>query len=378
MGLHRELEGITVVSVEQAVAAPYCGLLLADAGARVIKVERREGDLARGYDEGADGQSTFFAWLNRGKESICIDLKNAADQTLLKDMLKAADVFLSNLSPGAIERAGFEGETLREVNPGLITCQINGYGKEGAGAQKKAYDFLIQAESGVVATTGTGADLARVGVSLVDISSGLTAFSAILRALIQRDRTGKGIDLSISMFDVMGDWMNMPLMGHRYMGGAPMPIGLTHSLIAPYGAYTAGDGTQVLIAIQSNREWLIFCEKVLEMPEMGADPRFADNTVRTANRAEMDKGINRVFSRYKRQELVGILDKNRIACAQLNSVADLSVHPFLKNLDVTFDGAVVSVADLPVPTDGERQTMVPTLDQHGAALREEFSRNKNQ
>ena len=157
-----------------------------------------------------------------------------------------------------------------------------------------------------------------------------------------------------------------------------MPIGLTHSLIAPYGAYTAGDGTQVLIAIQSNREWLIFCEKVLEMPEMGADPRFADNTVRTANRAEMDKGINRVFSRYKRQELVGILDKNRIACAQLNSVADLSVHPFLKNLDVTFDGAVVSVADLPVPTDGERQTMVPTLDQHGAALREEFSRNKNQ
>jgi itaconate CoA-transferase len=377
MGLHRELEGITVVSVEQAVAAPYCGLLLADAGARVIKVERQEGDLARGYDKGADGQSTFFAWLNRGKESICVDLKNAEDQALLKEMLNAADVFLSNLSPGAIERAGFDGEALRASNPGLITCQINGYGKEGSGAQKKAYDFLIQAESGVVSTTGTGAELARVGVSLVDISSGLTAFSAILRALIQRGRTGKGVDLSISMFDVMGDWMNMPLMGHRYMGGAPKPIGLTHSLIAPYGAYTAGDGYQVLIAIQSNREWENFCNHVLEHPAMATDPRFSDNTVRTANRVEMDDAINRVFSQHTRLELVEILGKNRIACAQLNSVADLSSHPLLNNLDVTFDGAIVSVADLPIPTDGKRQTIVPTLDQHGAVLRQEFAKDVN-
>jgi len=261
MGLNRELEGITVVAVEQAVAAPYCGLLLADAGARVIKVEREEGDLARGYDKGADGQSTFFAWLNRGKESICINLKNAEDQDLLRRILDKADVFLSNLSPGAIERAGFSGDVLRAINPGLITCQINGYGKEGEEAHKKASDFLIQAESGVVATTGTGTELARVGVSLVDISSGLTAFSAILRALIQRGRTGEGIDLSISMFDVMGDWMNMPLMGHRYMGGAPKPIGLTHSLIAPYGAYSAGDGRQILIAIQSNREWVRFARR---------------------------------------------------------------------------------------------------------------------
>ena len=378
MGLNKELDGITVVSIEQAVAAPYCGLLLADAGARVIKVERKEGDLARGYDKGANGQSTFFAWLNRGKESICLNIKDPIDRGLLFAMLEKADVLLSNLAPGALERSGFVAKDLRAKNPGLITCQVNGYGREGPAAKKKAYDFLVQAESGVAAVTGTADGPARVGVSLVDISSGLTAFSAILRALIQRGKTGKGIDISLSMFDVMADWMNMPLMGHRYMGGAPKRVGLTHSLIAPYGAYQAGDGNQVLIAIQSNREWQVFCEKILENSALGTDARFADNTQRTANREEMDELIDAAFANYSRSDLMQTLENHQIACAQLNSVEDLSNHPYLRNLEVNFADTVVSVADLAVPIEGDRAVDVPDLNQHGDALREEFEGRANE
>ena len=378
MGLNKELDGITVVSIEQAVAAPYCGLLLADAGARVIKVERKEGDLARGYDKGANGHSTFFAWLNRGKESICLNIKDPIDRGLLFAMLEKADVLLSNLAPGALERSGFVAKDLRAKNPGLITCQVNGYGREGPAAKKKAYDFLVQAESGVAAVTGTADGPARVGVSLVDISSGLTAFSAILRALIQRGKTGKGIDISLSMFDVMADWMNMPLMGHRYMGGAPKRVGLTHSLIAPYGAYQAGDGNQVLIAIQSNREWQVFCEKILDNSALGTDARFADNTQRTANREEMDELIDAAFANYSRSDLMQTLENHQIACAQLNSVEDLSNHPYLRNLEVNFADTVVSVADLAVPIEGDRAVDVPDLNQHGDALREEFEGRANE
>ena len=372
MGLNRELHGFLVVSLEQAVAAPYCGLLLADAGARVIKIERPGGDFARGYDKGARGQSTFFAWLNRGKESICIDLNDPEDEALLHAMLSQADVFLHNLAPGAVERRGFGGAKLRLDNPGLITCEITGYGRDGAAADKKAYDFLVQAESGVCAVTGTGDQPARVGVSLTDIGTGLTAFSAILRAIIQRGRAGQGIDLSISMFDVMADWMNMPLMGHRYMGGAPRRMGLTHSAIAPYGAYATGDGGQILIAIQSDREWCAFCDRILGQPGLGTDPRFADNTNRAANRPAMDVEINRLFGATDADELMTMLDGARIACARLSSVEDLSDHAFLRNLTVRFADAEVAVADLPVQIDGDRQTQVPALDEHGPAIREEF------
>ena len=372
MGLNRELNGFLVVSLEQAVAAPYCGLLLADAGARVIKIERPEGDFARGYDKGAGGESTFFAWLNRGKESICIDLNDPDDAALLHAMLAQADVFLHNLAPGAVERRGFGGPPLRLDNPGLITCEITGYGRDGVAADKKAYDFLVQAESGVCAVTGTADQPARVGVSLTDIGTGLTAFSAILRALIQRGRTGEGIDLSISMFDVMADWMNMPLMGHRYMGGAPARMGLTHSAIAPYGAYATGDGGQILIAIQSDREWCTFCDRVLRQPELGTDPRFVDNTNRAANRPAMDVEINRLFGGKDMADLMAMLGEARIACARLSSVEDLSDHEFLRNLTIHFGDAEVAVADLPVQIDGNRQTDVPMLDEHGPSIRDEF------
>ena len=283
-GLQNELDGVLVVSIEQAVAAPYCGLLLADSGARVLKIERPEGDFARGYDKGADGQSSIFIWLNRGKESVCIDLSDADDFALLKRILARADVLISNLSPGAMERRGLTGDVLRKTNPGLITARISGYGSSGPAASKKAYDFLVQGESGVVAVTGTEQAPARVGVSLTDLSTGLTAFSAILRALHMRYRTGKGVDLEVTMFDVMADWMNMALCGHRYFGGAPGRTGLTHSFVAPYGAFQTGDGKQVLLSIQNDREWTDFCKAVLRQPELGDDPLYRHNTDRYANR----------------------------------------------------------------------------------------------
>ncbi|MBT5227346.1 MAG: CoA transferase [Proteobacteria bacterium] len=372
MGLHQELSGLLVVSMEQAVAAPYCGLMLADAGARVIKIERKEGDFARGYDRGANGNSVFFSWLNRGKESIAIDLNSDDDEALLRSMLEKADVFLHNLAPGALARRGFGGDALREHNPGLITCEINGYGSSGPGARKKAYDFLVQAESGICAINGTREQPARVGISICDIASGQTAFSSILRALIQRGRTGTGIDISIAMFDVMADFMNFPLLAHRYLGGAPERMGLTHALIAPYGAYRVkGDG-QILIAIQSDREWCIFCDAVLGQPELGQDPRFVNNTERVRHRDVMDKIINVVFGRYDIDEITQLLDDAQIACGRLSSVEDLADHALIRNQVADFDGVEVSMADLPVVTDGVRPTVVPVLDQHGSSIRKEF------
>jgi len=373
MGLHQELSGLLVVSMEQAVAAPYCGLMLADAGARVIKVERKEGDFARGYDRGAKGNSVFFSWLNRGKESVALDLNIDDDETLLRSMLEKADVFLHNLAPGSLARRGFSGDALREHNPGLITCEINGYGSTGPGARKKAYDFLVQAESGICAINGTREQPARVGISICDIASGQTAFSSILRALIQRGRTGAGIDISIAMFDVMADFMNFPLLAHRYLGGAPERMGLTHALIAPYGAYSVKGGGQILIAIQSDREWCVFCDAVLGQPELGQDTRFVNNTERVRHRDVMDEIINAVFGRYDIDEITQLLDNAQIACGRLSSVEDLSDHALIRNQVAHFDGVEVSMADLPVVTEGARPTMVPVLDQHGSSIRKEFS-----
>tara|TARA_B110000090_G_scaffold12111_1_gene12106 strand:+ start:211 stop:1359 length:1149 start_codon:yes stop_codon:yes gene_type:complete len=375
MGLNNELDGITVVSLEQAVAAPYCGLMLADAGARVIKVERPEGDFARGYDVGANGQSAIFAWLNRGKESICLNLKAEDELALMRAILAKADVFVSNLAPGSVPRMGLTGEELRRVNPGLITCMISGYGDSGAVAKKKAYDFLIQAESGLCSVTGTPDSPARVGVSLTDLSTGLTAFSAILRALIQRGRTGVGIDLKISMFDVLADWMNMPLMAHRYMGGAPARSGLKHSFIAPYGAFSCGDGGQVLLSVQSNREFAALCRDVLKQPDLLKDPRFAQNPDRYVNRAALDAIVTSCFENYNMPEVLAKLEAAHIANAQLNSVADLSDHPFLRNTKAMIGGTTIEMAALPVQTDAVSATDVPGLGAQTAALRMEFQQD---
>mgnify|MGYP000250449065 FL=1 len=372
MGLNKELEGMTVVSLEQAVAAPYCGLMLADAGARVIKVERPEGDFARGYDAGANGQSAIFAWLNRGKESICLNLKDPEDLAVMHRMLAKADVFVSNLAPGSVARMGLGGAELRRDNPGLITCMISGYGQSGAAAKKKAYDFLIQAESGLCSVTGSAESPARVGLSLTDLSTGLTAFSAILRALIQRGRTGRGIDLEISMFDVLADWMNMPLLAHRYMGGAPARSGLKHSFIAPYGAFECRDRAQVLISVQSNREFAALCRQVLQRPELPEDPRFSENPERYAHRDALDAIVADCFAQFTAAEMVDKLDAAQIANAQLNSVADLSDHPFLRNSVAQIGDCDVSLAALPVTSHAGPGQKVPNLGAQTEALRAEF------
>jgi len=372
-GLHKELDGVTVVSIEQAVAAPYCGLLLADAGARVIKIERPEGDFARGYDEGADGQSSIFVWLNRGKESLCLDLSDEADFALLGRILNTADVLISNLSPGAMDRRGLTGEALRTTNPGLITARISGYGSSGPAARKKAYDFLVQGESGVVAVTGTQDNPARVGVSLTDLSTGLTAFSAILRALHQRHRTGLGLDLEVTMFDVMADWMNMALCGYRYFGGAPGRTGLTHGFVAPYGAFQTGDGKQVLLSIQNDREWADFCTAILQRPELADDPLYRHNTDRYANREEMTAIINAAFADYDKDQLLSMLEDTRIACASLNSVEEVSAHRFLQNRTVRMGEAVIDIADLPVRRQGGSVERAPLLGEHSQKIRQEFS-----
>lgn len=374
MKLDRELSGALVISLEQAVAAPYCGLLLANAGARVIKVEREEGDFARSYDAGAGGESAIFAWLNRGKESICLNLKDAQDQKMLRAMVKQADIFLCNLAPGALERMGLTSEVLREDNQGLIICTISGYGETGDAASKKAYDFLVQAEVGLCSVTGDKDAPSRVGISLTDLSTGLTAFSAILRAWIQRSKTGVGVDLSVSMFDVMADWMNMPLLAHRYMGGAPERTGLRHSFVAPYGAFACGDGEQVLLSVQSNREFSIFCDRVLDQPLLAEDTRFADNPQRYLNRVELDALVTEAFSAHSAQQVIALLDSAGIANARLNSVEQLSDHPFLKNTTASVGDFDLSIAALPVSgveVDGAMQT-VPALGSQSDTIREEF------
>ena len=372
-GLENELEGITVISVEQAVAGPYCGMLLADAGARVIKIERPGGDFARIYDRWAEGESAIFIWLNRGKESICLDIKSDEDMALLQNMAAKADVLLSNLAPGAMERYGLIGAQLRKANPGLITCMLSGYGRDGKAGRKKAYDFLVQAESGVVAVTGTPEEPVRVGISMTDLSTGLTAFSAILRALHQRHRTGKGVDLEVNMFDVMTDWMNMALLGYRYSDVAPQRYGLTHGFVAPYGAYQSKDGRQVMLSIQNDREWSDFCLQVLRQPDLVGDPRYKHNPERYKNRVALAEIINAAFAAYDKDDIIEMLEDTRIACASLNSVAEVSKHEFLQNRTVQMGDKIIDIADLPVRRAAGSVTCAPVLDEHGAMIRKEFS-----
>ena len=360
-----------VVSLEQAVAAPYCGLLLADAGARVIKVERHEGDFARQYDNGAKGESAIFAWLNRGKESITLNLKNPKDFAVMRSMLCKADVFVANLAPGSVEKMGLSGDKLRVENPKLITCTISGYGEAEQAAKKKAYDFLVQGEVGLCSVTGTRDSPARVGVSISDLSTGLTAFSGILRALIKRGKSGVGMGLTVSMFDVLADWMNMPLLAHRYMGGTPDRSGLQHSFIAPYGSFTCKGGAHILLSVQNNREWAGFCDHVLEQPELIKDSRFQDNLERYHNRVALDQIVNACFSIMDIAEVTSKLDGARIANGALNSVGDLSEHMFLKNACALFGNSEIQMAALPLGNDN-KVGLVPALGQHTETLRKEF------
>src|SRR5712671_2691331 len=288
------LSGLLVVALEQAVAAPMCSCRLADAGARVIKIERPEGDFARYYDKLAKGESAYFVWLNRGKESVTLDLTKPEDKAVLSAMLARADVFVQNLKPGAIAKLGFPIDELRREHPRLITCSISGYGEDGPYAARKAYDMLIQAEAGVASLTGGPEAPARVGVSVCDIAAGMNAYEAILEALIHRGRTGAGAAISISMFDAMADWMAVPLLQHEG-GQPPQRVGLAHTSIAPYGVFRTRDGADILISIQSDREWRVLAERVLGDPALAADPDFATNVERMKRRAETDRRVAAVF-----------------------------------------------------------------------------------
>ncbi|MCK7614846.1 CaiB/BaiF CoA transferase family protein [Roseibium sediminicola] len=335
------LEGLKVVAVEQAVAAPFASSRLADAGAQVTKIERPEGDFARGYDDVAKGQSSYFVWLNRGKDSITLDLTSDRGKAALGDLIAEADVLIQNLKPGALGRLGFDPEKLAEKHPRLITCSISGFGESGPMADRKAYDLLIQAETGLCSITGGPNEPSRVGISVVDIATGATAYSAILEALIQRGITGRGAQISISMFDVLADWLTVPLLNHEG-GHTPKRIGLAHPSISPYGVFTAKDGTPILISIQSDREWRVLCSDFIGRPELGTDPRFATNVARVTNRAETDGTVAEAFARLDAANAIERLSEAGIALATVNDMAGLSAHPHLRRVTVDSPNGKVS------------------------------------
>ena len=335
------LEGIKVVAVEQAVAAPFCSSRLADAGAEIIKVERPEGDFARGYDAAAKGQSSYFVWLNRGKHSAVIDLATREGRASLEELIAGADVLLQNLKPGAMDRLGFSMARLRKDYPALICCTISGYGDDGPYADRKAYDLLIQAESGLASITGGPEGPSRVGVSIVDIATGATAHASILEALIARSRSGQGADIRISMFDVMADWLAVPLINSE-AGNPPQRMALAHPSIAPYGVFHSKDGKGILISIQSEREWKKLCAEVLGQPDLPDDPRFANMVERVRNRKLTDKAVGDIFATLSRDDLLKRLADADIAFAEVNTMADLSVHPHLRRIEVATPNGVVS------------------------------------
>jgi crotonobetainyl-CoA:carnitine CoA-transferase CaiB-like acyl-CoA transferase len=367
------LDGILVVALEQAVAAPYCSSRLADAGARVIKIERAGGDFARHYDRVVQGESAYFVWLNRGKESIVLDIKDADDRALLARMVARADVFIQNLGPGAAARAGFAADDLRARHPRLITCNISGYGEDGPYAAMKAYDLLVQAEVGLASITGTADEMARVGVSVADIAAGMHAQTAILEALIARGQTGEGRAIKLSLFAALADWMTVPLLHFDYGGVAPERAGLNHPSIAPYGAYPYKEGL-VLISIQNAREWSAFCEQVLMDGALKDDHRFHDNTARVANRAALDQLIVGVFTALDRAALVARLSAAGTAYGMVNGVDGLSQHPQLRRMSVETPSGPVTMPMPPASSgDNPAPRPVPAIGAHTDALRREFS-----
>src|SRR3954447_16770443 len=348
------LEGLVVIAVEQAVAAPFCSSRLADAGADVIKVERPEGDFARGYDAAAKGQSSYFVWLNRGKHSVVIDLATQEGRASLEQLIAGADVLLQNLKPGSMDKLGFWLDRLKKDHPKLICCTISGYGDDGPYAHRKAYDLLIQAESGLASITGGPEGASRVGMSIVDVATGATAHAAILEALIARGRTGKGADIRLSMFDVMADWLTVPLLNAEN-GKPPQRMGLAHPSIAPYGVFRSKDGKDILISIQSEREWKKLCTDVLQQPGLLGDGRFANMVERVRNRALTDKTVGDSFAGMTRDDLLQRLSEADIAFAEVNTMADLARHPHLRRIEVdTPNGPVTYPAPAAIVVDQVR------------------------
>jgi len=369
----RALTGTLVVSLDQAVAAPMAARRLADAGARVIKLERPEGDFAREYDKAVHGECTHFVWLNRGKESVVVDLRGGEDRRLFEALLAKADVFLQNLKPGALAKLGYAIEDLRQRYPRLIVCSISGYGEEGPFRERKAYDLLVQAESGLASLTGGPEAPARVGVSVVDIGTGLHAYEAILEALIQRAKTGEGADIRVAMFDAMMEWMTVPLLFAEY-AEAPRRSGLTHPSLAPYGVFTTADAVPILISIQNDREWVGLCTKVLERPELGTDPRFATSPARLAHRSQTDGAVAAHFARLDVLTLSKKLEAADIAFARVNEVGDIIKHPHLRRISVDTPSGPVLLPAPPARTGAAPAAFgaIAPLGAHTELVRQEF------
>jgi itaconate CoA-transferase len=371
----RPLEGITVVSLEHAIAAPFATRQLADLGARVIKIERPDvGDFARSYDERVDGLSSHFVWTNRSKESLDLDLKSDIGREALTRLIARADVLVQNLAPGATARMGFDYETLTALNPRLIVCEISGYGQDGPDRDRKAYDLLIQSESGFLSVTGTEAEMAKAGCSIADIAAGMYAYSNILAALIERNQTGRGKHIDVSMLEAMAEWMSFP-MYYAYNGAAQAPrVGASHATIFPYGPFPAADG-EVMLGIQNEREWTSFCAVVLEDAALASDARFVTNSLRSANRKELAALIAQVFSALPRETIVARLDAARIANANVNDMAGLWNHPQLaaRGRWVQVDSPAGPVpALLPPGQRSARMDPIPALGAHTRAILEEI------
>lgn len=372
-----DLAGITVVTVEQAVAAPYASGRLAQAGARVIKVERPEGDFARRYDSLVNGESAYFVWLNHGKESICIDLKQEAELTLLHKIISGADVLIQNLAPGVATRLGFGSEQLHKEHPTLIICSISGYGEAGPYAHQKAYDLLVQAESGLCAINGTADGPARVGVSVCDIAAGMTAHQSILQALFarERDRERKGRVINVSLYHALADWMNVPYLQYRYGEKDPGRQGLKHPTIAPYGAYPCADNKHLLISIQNEREWVNLCSKVLDNASLATAEGFDSNSARVKNRNAVDSTVASEFAKRDRDSNIALLENADIAYGRLSDLDDLIKHP--QNNFLSIQGQLGPI-ELLAPgayskNNSVKDATVPKLDQHGEKIRAEFN-----
>ena len=371
----RPLDGITVVSLEHAVAAPFCTRQLADLGARVIKVERPgSGDFARGYDQRVKGQSSHFTWINRSKESLALDVKQPQAKQALMELLATADVLVQNLAPGAAARMGLSYEALKDLNPKLIVCDISGYGADGPYRDKKAYDLLIQSEAGFLSVTGTPDTPSKSGISVADIAAGMYAYTNILSALLLRGKTGEGSHIDVSMLEAMGEWMGYP-MYYAYDGAPPPPrTGASHASIYPYGPFLAGDGGTVMLGLQNEREWKIFCDAVLQRPEVATDPRFDSNAQRNANRTALQALILGVFAGLTVAQVVERLDAAGIANARVNEMADLWAHPQLQARQRwrsvgTPAGEVPAL--LPPGLNSAfdyRMDAVPAVGQHNAAI----------
>ena len=330
----RPLDGIMVVSLEQAVAAPFATRQLADLGARVIKIERPNvGDFARGYDATVKGMSSHFVWLNRSKESLTLDLKHSGAAQILEGLLERADVVIQNLAPGAARRLGLGAESVLPKYPRLIVCDISGYGDNGPYASRKAYDLMVQAEAGVLSVTGTADTPSKVGISIADIAAGMYAYSGILTALYQREKSGKGTRIEVTMLEALTEWMGYPLYYTHFGGTAPARTGPNHATIVPYGRYKTGDGKSIVLGLQNEREWAVFCEKVLLQPKLAQDPRYGSNSRRAAKRSEINALITEVFATLTTEQLIERLDASGIANARMNTPDEVWEHPQLKARD---------------------------------------------